>query len=74
MFSFLADLLATTFLGFGAIYPLLLWLSPHKLIHSSKKNNLKLEQLDGMKFNLLNDKWQVSNDKSVNYIAEFKKN
>ena len=35
MFSFLAELLATTFLGFGAIYPLLLWLSPHKLIQSS---------------------------------------
>ena len=34
MFSFLAELLATTFLGFGAIYPLLLWLSPHKLIQS----------------------------------------
>ena len=49
------------------------FVSPHKLIHSSKKNNLKLEQLDGMKFNLLNDKWQVSNDKSVNYISIFKK-
>ena len=34
MFSFLAEILAITFLGFGAIYPLLLWLSPHKLINS----------------------------------------
>ena len=32
MFSFLADILGITFLGFGAIYPLLLWLSPYKLI------------------------------------------
>ena len=32
MFSFLAEILAITFLGFGAIYPLLLWLSPYKLI------------------------------------------
>ncbi len=34
MFSFLADILAITFLGFGAMYPLLLWLSPHELINS----------------------------------------
>ena len=34
MFSFLAEILAITFLGFGAMYPLLLWLSPHKLINS----------------------------------------
>ena len=35
---------------------------------------LKLERVDGMKFNLLKDKWSVSNDKSVNYIAKFIKN
>ena len=34
MFSFLAEILAITFLGFGAIYPLFLWISPHKLINS----------------------------------------
>ena len=32
MFSFFDEILAITFLGFGAIYPLLLWLSPYKLI------------------------------------------
>jgi len=49
------------------------FVTPNDLIQTSKKNNLKLNKLDGIKFNLLTDKWQVSEDKSVNYISIFKK-
>ena len=38
-----------------------------------KKNSLKLEKLDGMVFNPIMDKWNISKDNSVNYIIQFKK-
>ena len=47
------------------------FVKPDELISELKKNNLTLEKLDGMKFNLLTDKWSLSNDKSVNYIMKF---
>ena len=47
------------------------FIKPEELISILKKNNLRLDQLDGMKFDLLRDVWNVSNDKSVNYIAKF---
>ena len=47
---------------------------PDELFKICKKNSLKLECFDGMSFNPLIDKWSISNDKSVNYIAKFKKN
>ena len=50
------------------------FVKPKDLIEISKKNNLKIEELDGLKFDLLKNKWSISNDKSVNYIARFKKN
>jgi len=50
------------------------FIKPEDLIEILKKNNFKLEQIDGMKFNLLKDKWNISRDKSVNYIAKFIKN
>ena len=49
------------------------FVTPHNLIQFSKKNNLKLDKLDGIKFNLFADKWQISEDKSINYISIFKK-
>ena len=49
------------------------FITPHNLIQFSKKNNLKLDKLDGIKFNLFTDKWQISEDKSINYISIFKK-
>ena len=39
-----------------------------------KKNSLNLKGVDGVSFNPLLDKWNISKDKSVNYIAKFKKN
>jgi 2-polyprenyl-6-hydroxyphenyl methylase/3-demethylubiquinone-9 3-methyltransferase len=49
------------------------FVTPHNLIQFSKKNNLKLDKLDGIKFNLFTDKWLISKDKSINYICIFKK-
>jgi 2-polyprenyl-6-hydroxyphenyl methylase / 3-demethylubiquinone-9 3-methyltransferase len=47
------------------------FIKPDDLISILKKNDLKLDKIDGMKFNLLLDKWNISNDKSINYIAKF---
>jgi 2-polyprenyl-6-hydroxyphenyl methylase/3-demethylubiquinone-9 3-methyltransferase len=50
------------------------FLKPEDLISIQKKNDLLIEKVDGMKFNILTDQWSVSKDKSVNYIAKFIKN
>ena len=50
------------------------FVKPKDLIEISKKNSLKIEELDGLKFDVLKNKWNISEDKSVNYIAKFKKN
>ena len=50
------------------------FVKPNELIKILKKYGLKLDSLDGMKFNLLKDEWKVSKDKSVNYIGRFIKN
>ena len=50
------------------------FIKPDDLINILIKNNFKLDKIDGMKFNLLMDKWNISADKSVNYIAKFIKN
>jgi 2-polyprenyl-6-hydroxyphenyl methylase / 3-demethylubiquinone-9 3-methyltransferase len=50
------------------------FLNPIELISILKKNNLNIDRLDGLKFNILTDKWNVSDDKSINYIAKFVKN
>ncbi len=49
------------------------FIEPYKLIKYGKRNSLKLNKINGMEFNLLNNKWSISEDSSVNYIAEFKK-
>ena len=50
------------------------FLKPEELTSILKKNDLNVERIDGMKFNILTDKWNVSADKSINYIAKFIKN
>jgi 2-polyprenyl-6-hydroxyphenyl methylase/3-demethylubiquinone-9 3-methyltransferase len=49
------------------------FIKPIDLIQLAKKNNLKLKNLEGMNFNLLNDTWKLSNDTSVNYIIKLLK-
>lgn len=50
------------------------FVKPDDLAKILKKYNVKLEKLDGMKFNLLKDEWKISSDKSINYIGKFIKN
>ena len=47
------------------------FVNPDDLINISKKYNLYLENLDGMKFNIFKDEWSLSSDKSINYISKF---
>ena len=50
------------------------FIKPDELIKITKINNLKLEKLDGINFDLLANEWNLSSNNSVNYIAKFKKN
>ena len=50
------------------------FIKPAELIEICKKNSLNLKSIDGLSFNPIIDKWNISIDKSVNYIAKFKKN
>ena len=50
------------------------FIKPDDLIAICKKNSLKLKSIDGVSFNPILDKWNISKDKSVNYIAIFTKN
>jgi 2-polyprenyl-6-hydroxyphenyl methylase / 3-demethylubiquinone-9 3-methyltransferase len=47
------------------------FIKPDYLINILKKYDLKLDALDGMKFNLVKDEWTISSDKSINYIGKF---
>ena len=49
------------------------FVTPEDLKSILLKNNLKLDKLDGMNFNIIKDEWSVSTDTSVNYIAKFTK-
>ncbi len=47
------------------------FVEPSKLINIAKKNNLKIDQIDGIKYNPILDQWKISKDTSVNYISKF---
>ena len=47
---------------------------PNELELITNKKNFKTDEIIGMKFNPLNNKWNTSSDLSVNYIATFLKN
>ncbi len=49
------------------------FVKPEKLIKITKKYDLNLKDLTGVKFNLITNNWQLSADNSVNYIAKFNK-
>ena len=49
------------------------FLKPDDLINICKKNSLTLNDLIGVKFNVLKDEWIMSEDSSVNYLAQFSK-
>ena len=50
------------------------FVKPEDLKSILKKNNLILNKLDGINFNIIENKWNISKDTSVNYIAKFIKN
>ena len=50
-----------------------MFIDPKKLNEICKKNSLALEELHGVKYNIITTDWDLSPDKSVNYIAMFKK-
>ena len=49
------------------------FLTPGDLINICKNNSLNLNDLIGVKFDILKNEWIVSEDSSVNYLAQFSK-
>ena len=49
------------------------FLTPGDLISICKNNSLNLNDLIGVKFDILKNEWIVSEDSSVNYLAQFSK-
>ena len=46
------------------------FVKPEDLKNILSKNNLKIEKLDGMNFDIFKDEWNISKDTSINYIAK----
>ena len=49
------------------------FLSPQDLESLANKNSFLIDEVIGVKFNLLSKKWNKSEDSSVNYISIFSK-
>ena len=49
------------------------FLKPDDLINICKNSSLNLNNLIGVKFDILKNEWIVSEDSSVNYLAQFSK-
>ena len=49
------------------------FLKPEDLIKICKDNSLHLNSLIGVKFNIIKNEWIISEDSSVNYLAQFSK-
>ena len=49
------------------------FVKPENLIKICRKNSLSLKKIDGVKFNPIYDQWNISSDKSINYISKFLK-
>ena len=49
------------------------FVEPKKLKTICEKNNLKLSDIHGLKYNILFDKWDLSKNTDINYISIFKK-
>ena len=50
-----------------------MFIDPKVLNEICKKNSLTLEELHGVKYNVITNEWSLSSDDSVNYMARFKK-
>ena len=49
------------------------FVEPEKLEEICKLYNLKILDVDGLKYNILTDNWTINKDNKVNYISKFKK-
>jgi len=47
------------------------FVEPSHLIDLGKNNNLKIDRIDGVKYDPFLNEWKISRDKSVNYISKF---
>ncbi len=50
-----------------------MFVRPSELVEICKKNSLKLEEILGVKYNIISRDWELSTDDNVNYMALFKK-
>ena len=50
-----------------------MFVKPSELVEICKKNSLKLEEILGVKYNIISRDWELSTDDNVNYMALFKK-
>ena len=50
-----------------------MFIEPHKLIKICKENSLVLDEVLGVKYNIISGNWDFSSDDNVNYITRFKK-
>jgi len=49
------------------------FVKPSELVESGENSSLKLIKIDGMNFNPILNEWKITKDKSINYIAKFRK-
>ncbi len=49
------------------------FVKPEELEETLKNYNFELSDISGLKFNIINNQWYFSDDKSVNYISKFVK-
>ena len=49
------------------------FVKPSELVESGENSSLKLIRIDGMNFNPMLNEWKITKDKSINYIAKFRK-
>ena len=50
-----------------------MFISPDDLVQICKKNSLSLDEILGVKYNVISGDWNLSNDDNVNYMARFRK-
>ena len=50
-----------------------MFVKPSELVEICKKNSLMLEEILGVKYNIISGDWELSTDNNVNYMALFKK-
>ena len=50
-----------------------MFVKPDDLVKICKENSLILDESFGVKYNVISDKWNLSSDEDINYMARFKK-